>query len=269
MACTTITSRRRVLTAMSVDLARDGDVATITIDNPEKKNAIDVDSAAALADHLFELAHDDGVRCVEVTGAGDAFCSGLDITASAAGGATEELERGFNAIARRILRMPKPVVATLPGPAVGAGASIASACDFVYAAESAWFQWKFTELGLVPDTGATYVLPRLVGPRLATELMVTARKMDVDEAVEEGVANEAIPDAEYGDVVAERLAMLASRPTKAVGATKRLALRNWHRSMEESLRAEAGAQEQMFQTEDATEGFTAFTEGREPEFEGR
>ena len=255
---------------MSVDLTREGSIATITISNPARRNAIDAPAARTLADHVREVAADDAIRCVVVTGEGDAFSSGLDLAGDmGSGDPPQELEVGFNAVVKGLIRMPKPTVARVPGPAVGAGAAIASACDFVYAVEDAFFEWGFTNIGLGPDTGATYVLPRLVGVRQALELLITGERIDAERAVELGVVNEVIAADEFDDVVDERVEHLAGRPTRAVAAAKRLVYRSHHRPLEETLRAEALEQEALIESEDFGEGVTAFVEGRDPEFSGR
>ena len=253
-----------------IEVSHTDEVATVMISNPERKNALSPAACETMAESLRELAHNISVRCVVVEGEGDAFCSGIDL-ASDMDVATPaaELESGLNAIATTLMRMEKPVVAKVSGPAVGAGASIATACDFVYAADSAVFSWGFTDIGFVPDTGATYVLPRLVGLRTAMELVTTARKVDADEAVELDIATEAVPEKELDDLVTERVEMLLSRPTRAVGEAKRLLLRSSHHSLEETLAAEARAQDRMVETDDFSEGVLAFMEGRAPQFTGQ
>ncbi|WP_254839627.1 enoyl-CoA hydratase/isomerase family protein [Natronomonas marina] len=255
---------------MSVETTRDGAVATVTISNPERKNALDAPASEAMAEEIRDLAYDDGVRCVVLTGEGDAFCAGLDLAGDMGGGSpAAELEVGFGAIATGLIRMEKPTVAKVPGPAVGAGASIAAACDFVYAAEDAFFEWGFTNIGLAPDTGATYTLPRLVGTRKALELLITGDRIDAERAVELGVANEVVAGEDLDAFVADRAETLAGRPTMAVAAAKRLVYRSDHRSLEETLREEALAQEEMIESEDFMEGVAAFMGDREPDFEGR
>lgn len=253
-----------------IDVTHEDEVARVTMSNPERKNALSGEACETMAEHLGELAHDRSVRCVIVTGEGDAFCSGIDLAGDiGAGGPAAELEDGLNAIATNLMRMEKPAVAKVTGPAVGAGASIATACDFVYAADTAQFGWGFTDLGLVPDTGATYVLSRLVGQRTAMELLTTGRRIDADEAVDLDIATEAVPATELDEFVNERCEMLLSRPTRAVGKAKRLLLRNTHRSLEEALANEAQAQEQIVETDDFSEGIRAFVEDRDPEFTGQ
>lgn len=253
-----------------IAVGRENAVVTLTMSNPERKNALDGDATETMADRLREAAHDWSVRCVVVRGEGEAFCSGIDLADDlGGGGAAAELEGGLNAIATSLLRMEKPVVAAVSGPAIGAGAAIATACDFVYATDSATFGWGFTDIGLAPDTGATYVLPRLVGHRRAMELLTTAERIGADEAVELGIANESCLEGALDEFVAERTAELAARPTRAVGAAKRLLARNGHRSLEEALAAEARTQDRMVETEDFSEGIQAFIEDRDPTFAGR
>lgn len=255
---------------MGVDCTREPPVATITISNPERKNAIDASAAEAMAGHVNDLAHDDSIRCVVVTGEGEAFCSGLDLAGDMGGlSPAGELEVGLNAIVRRLIRMEKPTVARVRGPAVGAGASIATACDFVYADEDAFFQWGFTNIGLAPDTGATYVLPRLVGTRRAMELLSFGERVDADDADDEGIVTETLPAEGFDDAVDDRVDRLAGRPTLALGETKRLVYGSHEQPLGETLQDEARAQERMIETEDFGEGIAAFLADRDPAFEGR
>ncbi|ODR82583.1 hypothetical protein BG842_17895 [Haladaptatus sp. W1] len=253
-----------------IEVSHDDEVATVTMSNPKRKNALSLEACEVMAESLHELAHDSSVRCVVIAGEGDTFSSGLDLASDVdVSSPAQELEGGLNAIVTSLLRMKKPVVAKVTGSAVGAGASIATACDFVYTDESAEFGWGFADIGLVPDTGATYVLQRLVGLRTAMELLTTGRRVTADEAVELGIATETTSAGELDTFVEERVEMLLSRPTCAVGETKRLLLRNAHRSLEEALAAEANAQERIVETDDFSEGILAFLEGRDPEFVGQ
>ncbi len=255
---------------MSIELHREDQIATITISNPERRNAIDAPASKQMADYIHEVAHDDSIRCVVLTGKGDAFSSGLDLAGDMGDGdLLQEIEVGFNAIAQGLIRMEKPTVAKVSGPAVGAGASIAAACDFVYPIEETFFEWGFTNIGLAPDTGATYILPRLVGVRTALELLITGKRVTAADAVDLGIASETIPASSFDSEVHERAAMLAGRPTQAVATTKRLVYRSHHRAVEETLRAEALAQRTLLDTEDFAEGVAAFMAGRDPEFVGR
>jgi 2-(1,2-epoxy-1,2-dihydrophenyl)acetyl-CoA isomerase len=253
-----------------IDVDREGPRATVTIRNPERRNAIDTAACEELAGHLRSLAAADDVRVVVLRGAGAHFCSGIDLAGGFDGdGVAAELETGLHAVARALVRAPVPTVAAVRGNAEGAGAAIATACDFVYAEASAEFGWGFTNIGLAPDTGATYVLPRLVGVRRALDLLVTGRRIDAATAAEWGIATETVPDAEFEAIVDERTAMLAARPTAAVGELKRLVYRGTHRSLEETLRGEARAQERLVRTDDFAEGVAAFFADRDPEFTGR
>lgn len=252
-----------------IDVRREQPRVTVTIRDPERRNALDAAAASELAGVLRALGADEAIRVIVLTGAGEHFCSGIDLAAGFEGDSvTSELAAGLHAVARALVRAPKPTVARVRGSAVGAGAAIATACDFVYAAETATFAWGFTDIGLAPDTGATYVLPRLVGTRRALDLLATGRRIDATTAAEWGIATEAVPAEEFDAVVDERVTRLAARPTRAVGELKRLVRRNSHRSVEEALRAEARAQDRLVRTDDFAEGVTAFFADREPAFEG-
>ncbi len=252
-----------------ITVEHDDGAGWVTIDHPGRKNSLTGEACVEFADALVALANDESVRCVVVTGANDAFCSGIDLAGGAGtDGAGDELEKGLNVIARQLLTMEKPTVASVTGPAVGAGAAIATACDFVYASESATFGWGFTDIGLAPDTGATYVLTRLVGYRTAMELLTTGRRLSATEAADLDLVNSIVPDDSLASTVEDHVRTLCNRPTKAVGELKRLLVRNSHRSIEEALASETRVQKRMLQTDDFIEGVSAFLEDRQPEFTG-
>jgi 2-(1,2-epoxy-1,2-dihydrophenyl)acetyl-CoA isomerase len=223
-----------------------------------------------MADRVRELAHDDEVRCVVVTGEGDAFCAGLDM-AGDMGGANpaEELETGFDAIARGLIRIGEADGREGARPGGRRRRLHRGRLRLRLPRGRRLLRVGLHNIGLAPDTGATDVLPRLVGTRTALGLLITGDCIDAAEAVELGVANEVVPGEELDGFVADRAETLAGRPTKAVAAARRLVYRSDHRSLEETLREEALAQEAMIQTEDFIEGVVAFMADREPAFEGR
>lgn len=244
-------------------------IATVTISNPERRNALGGEGSEALAAAFRELDADDEVRCVVVTGDGDAFCAGADLASTGGEPTAQSIDRGFHAAVRGIMTCSKPVVAKVDGPAVGAGASIATACDFVYASESARIGFVFANIGLTADSGATFILPRLVGVRTAMDLLASADILDAEEAREVGLTTEVVPDGELDERVRERAVELANGPTRALAALRRLLLRSNANTLEEQLELESREQEIMFNTDDVVEGMTAFMEDREAEFEGR
>jgi len=244
-------------------------IATVTISNPERRNALGQAGSSELADSLRDLDGHDDVRCVVLQGEGEAFCAGADLAAGDTASPTAgSIDRGFHAVVRTIVRLEAPVIAKVRGPAVGAGASFATACDFVYTDESASIGFVFANIGLTADSGATFILPRLVGVRTAMDLLTSARILDAEEAAELGLTTELVEDG-LDERVHERAVELANGPTRSYSAIRRLLLRSATNSLEEQLEAEAREQEIMFNTDDAMEGMTAFMEDRDPEFEGR
>lgn len=254
----------------SVSLKHDQQVATVTIHNPAKKNALSFEATKELRDHLHEVQYDDDVRCVVVTGEGDSFCAGAEV-----GGLAEVdfadhaagIEQRFHEVVYTLMRMKKPVVAKVRGPAVGAGASLATACDFAYSSPDARFGWVFSNIGVSVDSGASFILPRLVGARTAMELLASGELIGAEEACELGITNDVVDDLD--EFVAARAHELSNGPTRALGEMKRMLLRGTHRSLEEVLDAEATSQTTLRETHDRKEGMAAFLEKRKPEFEGR
>jgi len=207
-----------------MDVTDDDGVRTVTFDRPEVKNAFTTESAAELADHLVDL-DPTALDAVVLTGDGDAFSAGGDVQAMAERDETpraayEMIQETFGRLAETMLTAPVPIVARVNGDAVGAGLAVVAAADFAYAADSARFGAAFVKVGLVPDTGATFLLPRLVGLRTAKELVLTADLYTAEEAAAMGLVNERVPDADLDAAVDDLLETLAARPTKTLGMAK-------------------------------------------------
>ena len=249
--------------------SRDGGVLTITLNRPEVYNAFNADLHAALAGALREAAEPD-VRAVVVTGAGKGFCAGQDLREfqEAAGDIRDRLEQTYHPNVRAIRALQKPVIAAVNGAAAGAGLSFACACDVRIASEAASFVPGFVGIGLVPDSGGTWFIHRLLGFARAFEWMSTNRRLSAQEALEWGIVTEVAPAEGFADFAAEVGARWAALPTKAVAGTKRLFEHAATASLEEQLELEAALQHAATGTADFTEGVAAFIEKREPRFTG-
>ncbi len=255
---------------------KDG-VATITLNRPEKLNAFNDELTFAIQDALKESEKDPSIRCLIITGAGRGFCSGQDLQARTFSDSQpaeklslgDSIRRRYNPIITKIRRIEKPVIAAVNGVAAGAGASLALACDLRIAAESAVFIQSFSKIGLVPDSGSTFLLPRIIGVTRALELMLTAEKMDSEEALRLGLVNKVVKQESLMKE-AETLAIrLANGPTKAFGLTKRAVNKAIFPDLEELLEYEACVQEIAGRTQDFVEGVKAFTEKRQPAYSGK
>jgi 2-(1,2-epoxy-1,2-dihydrophenyl)acetyl-CoA isomerase len=251
---------------------RDG-VAIVTIDRPERRNALDVPSMLALRQVLQSAASDRGVRAVLLTGAGKAFCAGGDVAVMDEYRARGELPELFHALTgemegaiREILGMPKPVVAALPGVAAGGGLSLALAADWRIASEEATLVPAFPALGAVPDGGLTYFLPHYLGIGLAQELLFTNARLSAVRARELGLVHEVVAPAELARRSAERTRELAEGPTFSYGATKRLLHSAFGGSAESQMMLERRAAVEAARREELSEGIRAFREKRAPKF---
>ena len=246
-------------------------IATITLDRPEALNALTIPMKTELLDALTAVARDRGVRAVVLTGAGRAFCAGQDLKERLEPDAVPlavELRERYNPIITAMRRLDQPIVGAINGVAAGAGASLAFACDIRVAAQSASFVLAFGRIGLVPDSGATWFLPRLVGPAKAAELALLGETMSAEDAERFGlvvrvVAADAL-DAE-ARAIAARLAGLAPL---ALAQTKRALQRSWSVDLETALEEEAYRQGLAGATADHAEGLSAFVEKRPPRFTG-
>ena len=253
-----------------VELTRDGAVLTLTLNRPDVLNAFDGAMHGAFQAGLKE-AHADAVRAVVVTGAGRGFCVGQDLTefSEVAGDIGDRLRTGYHKNVLAIRALEKPVIAAVNGPAAGAGLSLACACDLRIAAESAAFVPAFVGIGLVPDSGGTYFIERLLGVARAFEWMTQNRKVPAAEALEWGLVSEVVADDALAGRVSELAAMYAASPTRAIGMTKRLFDNAALATLDEQLELEAQLQGAATQTDDFREGVTAFLEKRAPNFGGR
>ena len=253
-----------------VETTRDGAVLTITLNRPDVLNAFNAAMHHAFAAALKE-AEAENVRAVVITGAGRGFCVGQDLTEfrEAPGDIGERLRGNYHPNILALRRLEKPVLAAVNGPAAGAGLSLACACDLRLAAASATFVPAFINIGLVPDSGGTYFVRRLLGTARAFEWMTSGRRLSATEALEWGLVSEVVEDEKLAERAEERAAELAAMPTRGVGLTKRLFDHAENATLEDQLELEAQLQTAATQTADFREGVDAFLEKREPRFEGR
>lgn len=241
------------------------------MNRPEKFNSFVRDMAMDLQVKLDEAAADDSVRCIVLTGVGKAFCAGQDLAEATDPNGPELsniVSEHYNPIIQRIRRIEKPVIAAVNGVAAGAGANIALACDIVLATESASFIQAFSKIGLIPDSGGTFFLPRLVGWQRASALMMTGEKVSAADAVSIGMIYKAIPDDQFEASVLEMANQLAQMPTKGLGLTKRALNQSFGNNLSQQLDLEDELQSQAGRTDDYAEGTRAFLEKRKPEFKG-
>jgi 2-(1,2-epoxy-1,2-dihydrophenyl)acetyl-CoA isomerase len=253
-----------------VEISRDGAVLTITLNRPDVLNAFDRAMHEALAGALKD-ARDPEVRAVVLTGAGRGFCVGQDLNEfrEAPGDIADRLRAGYHPNILAIRALEKPVLAAVNGAAAGAGLSFACACDIRIASDAATFVPAFINIGLVPDSGSTYSIARLLGPAKAFEWMTSGRRLTAAEAHAWGLVSEVVEADAFPARVGELAADLAAMPTRGIGLTKRLYDRAGESTLEEQLELEAQLQSAATNTEDFREGVAAFLEKREPRFTGR
>ena len=253
----------------------DGQVSYITLDRPEVLNALTPGQRDLLIELLARASADPDVWAVVLTGTGRGFCAGADLRgasgtgARVAGDVARTLRLGAQRLIAAVLDCEKPVIAAVNGTAAGLGAHLAFACDLVLAAESAKFIEVFVRRGLVPDGGGAYLLPRLIGPQRAKELMFLGEALTAREAERLGLVNRVLEDEELTKTAREWAGRLATGPTRALALTKQLVNASLESDRATAFAAEAAAQEINMTTDDAQEGVASFVERRSPEYRGR
>jgi 2-(1,2-epoxy-1,2-dihydrophenyl)acetyl-CoA isomerase len=259
----------------TVDLTRREGVATITLNRPHALNAFDTQQALDLLAAVREVAEDDGVRAVVLTGAGRAFSSGADLKSGFEPGpdGRPDVRRALNDRYHPALlglrRMEKPVVAAVNGPAVGIGCSFALVCDLVVAAESAYFLLSFVNIGLVPDGGSSLLIPARAGFARATEMAMLGERVPAARALEWGLVNRVVPDAELTGEVEALAGRLAAGPTRSYAGVKRQLNASVFGILDDQLEVEAETQHASAGTDDFVEGVSAFVAKRQARFAGR
>ncbi|WP_371670721.1 enoyl-CoA hydratase-related protein [Streptomyces sp. NBC_00289] len=275
----TSSPEKSVATEKSVDSlvqqATDNHVSRITLNRPEALNALTPDLRERLVLLLSQASADPDVRAVVLTGRGRGFCAGADLRGAsgvgegAPGDVARTIRLGAQRLIAAVLDCEKPVVAAVNGTAAGLGAHLAFACDLVLAAESARFIEVFVRRGLVPDGGGAYLLPRLIGPRRAKELMFFGDALTASDAERLGLVNRVLADGELDKTARAWAERLAAGPTRALALTKQLVNASLDTDRTAAFAAEAAAQEINMTTADAREGVASFVERRSPEYRGR
>jgi 2-(1,2-epoxy-1,2-dihydrophenyl)acetyl-CoA isomerase len=250
-------------------------IARLTLNRPDRLNSFNVEMHGEVRDVLRRLAEDRAARVLVLTGAGRGFCAGQDLgdRAVAPGGQGvdlgESIDKYYKPLVLALRNLPMPVIAAVNGVAAGAGANIALACDLVIATRSASFIQSFSKLGLVPDSGGTWFLPRLLGNARAMGLALLADKLSAEQAAQWGMIWRCVDDNEFKQTVDTLAQQLALAPTRGLARTKQAIYESWGRALDAQLDQERDFQRELGRSQDYAEGVAAFTEKRNPKFTGR
>jgi 2-(1,2-epoxy-1,2-dihydrophenyl)acetyl-CoA isomerase len=264
-----------IMSYQNILLEVSGGIARLTLNRPDRLNSFNTAMHTEVREALARLGEDSGARVLVISGAGRGFCAGQDLgdRAVAPGGAAadlgESIEKNYAPLVRTLRSLPMPVIAAVNGVAAGAGANIALACDLVIAARSASFVQAFSKLGLVPDSGGTWFLPRLVGTARAMGLALLGDKLPAEQAAQWGLIWRCVDDAEFPGVVNELATQLATAPTRGLARTKQALYEGWGRTLEQQLDVERDYQRELGRSADYAEGVAAFSQKRAPRFTGR
>lgn len=264
-------------TQFEVESHYDGKLKIAYLNQPETYNALTKPVLSELKDFFQHCSNDNQVRCIAISGRGKAFCSGQNLDDAFVQGSEHHdknivgkiVEDYYNPLVLELTRCKKPVIALVNGPAVGAGAMLALICDVVIASEKAYFSQAFSNIGLIPDTGGTYFLPRLVGRQMANYLAFTGKKLSADESKSLGLVGEVFSEAEFVDKSMEILKNISEMATSALKLTKKAFAHSYDNSLKQQLDLEAQLQQEAADTEDFFEGVAAFLEKRKPNYKGK
>jgi 2-(1,2-epoxy-1,2-dihydrophenyl)acetyl-CoA isomerase len=268
-----MTDRKKVLYEVN------GNTGTITLNRPERLNALDAETIAELYQKAITAGADGDIRVVLIKGAGRGFCAGGDVKNmmsqvmsnpdKSAAVVAKETAGMLHAFIAELRRMPKPVVTAVNGPCAGAGVGIALAGDIVWASASASFNLAYTKIGLSPDGGTSYLLPRAVGEKMAMELYLTSRKVDAEEALKIGLVTRVVANQEFELAIAGLVGQLAAGPTRAYAEAKALVTQSLREGLETQMEMETQGLGRAVTSEDFMEGVSAFVAKRSPEFHGK
>jgi 2-(1,2-epoxy-1,2-dihydrophenyl)acetyl-CoA isomerase len=263
------------MTFQSIQFELNAGIARVTLNRPDRLNSFNLAMHAEVRAALADVRANPDVRVLVLTGAGRAFCSGQDLAdrrPTADGKRAdlgESIEQNYRPLVLALRSLPFPVIAAVNGVAAGAGANIALACDLVVAAESASFVQSFSKLGLMPDCGGTWTLPRLVGSARALGLAFLAEKINAEQAAAWGMIWRCVPDDQFAAVVDQLAVQLASAPTRGLARAKQAIQESWSRTLEQQFDIETTYQRELGNSADYAEGIAAFSEKRSPRFTGK